>query len=184
MVLRSSVPIAVFAATMTLLGGCASAPDRPAPDLAPAPLAFRQRFLAELDHLELEQLYVLNPHARAPSEAPPSTSFFKGFAVVRQAEPAPIDRRQGRAHRGLRNIMNATSRVAAACFEPGHGARFRSQQGTFDVLVCFACNNYRIYGQTKTDVVGDSFETADAAPWLEAFQSAGLLPNAAAQRSP
>ncbi len=70
---------------------------------------------------------------------------------------------------GERNIMQAASAVAAACFDPAHGARFRGAHGTFDVLVCFGCDNYRISGENPDDVVNDSFEAAETGPWFSAF---------------
>jgi len=157
------------------LVGCARSMSRPAPDLAPAPLAFRRRFLDVLDELELVRLYALNPNGPSRSEAPPDATYFRGYLVSRDAAPAAPDSHQGRAHRGLRNIIEATSAVAAACFDPAQGATFTGNAGTFDALVCFGCNNYRIYGQSKVDVVGDSFEAADARPWFQAFQAAGLI---------
>lgn len=74
--------------------------------------------------------------------------------------------------------MEATTDEAMACFDPGHGARFRGQEGGWDVLVCFSCSSYRVYGQSREDVVGDSFEGAAVAPWSQAFSAAGLGKNA------
>ena len=171
--LQTFIVLARFAFPMALLVGCApTAVSRPAPDLAPAKLEMRQRFLAELDGMELERLYVLDPHGLSAAEPGGGAARFRGYAVAREAEPAAGDRRAGRAHRGLRNIMEATSAVAAACFEPGHGARFRGARGVFDVLVCFGCNNYMIYGENREDVLSDSFEAADAKPWFQAFKAA------------
>lgn len=166
---------AILPLPLAVLFSCAQKSSRPPPDLAPQPLAFRTRFLAALDELELVRLYTLDPYGSSRSEAPPDATYLRGYLVSHHAEPAKVDRRHGRAHRGLRNIMEATSAVAMSCFEPGHGATFAGSSGTFDALVCFGCSNYRVYGQSKTDVVGDSFEAPDSQSWFQAFQAAGLI---------
>lgn len=129
--------------------------------------------------MELERLYGLDPNMRASSsDAPSGARYFGGYLVVHDAAPLAADRYHGQLHRGLRNIMEATSPIAMACFEPGQGARFRGARGTFDVLVCFSCNNYRVTGPSPDDELDDSFEAADAGPWRGAFKAAGLGPRA------
>jgi len=127
--------------------------------------------------MEVEQLYGLDPNGPSAPEALLGATHFANYLVVRQAAPTTADRRGGRLHRGLRNIMEATSAVATACFEPGQGARFRGARGTFDVLVCFSCSNYRVVGPPPRDELNDSFEAADARPWRAAFVAAGLVPS-------
>jgi hypothetical protein len=43
------------------------------------------------------------------------------------------------------------------------------------VLVSIGCGNYRISGQSRDDVFGDSFEAAETKPWYGAFEAAGLF---------
>ncbi|HEX2872032.1 MAG TPA: hypothetical protein VHP33_12265 [Polyangiaceae bacterium] len=162
--------VLIQAAGFALLVGCAP-PPRPAPDLRPQQAAFRARFLRELDSMELERLYKLDPY----QECPEGAITFYSVCVTGEREPAAEDRHAGRAHRGLRNLMEATTTGGMSCFDAIHGATFRGAHGSFDVLVSLGCGNYRIYGQSRDEVVGDSFEGAEARPWFAAFEAAGLL---------
>ena len=74
--------------------------------------------------------------------------------------------------------MEATTTTGISCVDFVHGATFRGAQGTYDVLVSIGCGNYRIYGQSKDDGVGDSFEAAETKPWYGAFEAAGLIKKA------
>lgn len=123
--------------------------------------------------MQLERLYVLDPYGGTAGEPAPAGTHFKN--VVRSAEPAPEDRRNGRAHRGVRNIMEATTTTGVSCVDFVHGATFRGSRGTYAVLVSIGCGNYRIYGQSKDEGMGDAFAAAETNPWYGAFEAAGLL---------
>jgi hypothetical protein len=159
-----------FALPLILVVGCAP-PPRPAPDLRPQQAAFRAQFLRELASMELARLYTLDPYG----DCPPGATTFHSVCVKREGEPAAEDRHAGRAHRGLRNLMEATSNEHMSCVDFVHGATFRGAHGSFDVLVSLGCRNYLISGQSQDDGVGDSFEAADIEPWFGAFEAAGLI---------
>jgi hypothetical protein len=71
--------------------------------------------------------------------------------------------------------MEATTTTGMSCVDFVHGATFRGAKGSYDVLVSLGCGNYRIYGQSRVDIVGDSFAAADMEPWFGAFEAAGLI---------
>lgn len=121
--------------------------------------------------MQLERLYTLDPYG----DCPPDATAFHSFCVKREGQPAAEDRRAGRAHRGLRNIMEATTATSVSCVDFVHGATFRDSKGSYDVLVSIGCGNYRIYGQSRDDGVGDSFAGAETEPWYGAFEAAGLI---------
>jgi hypothetical protein len=165
-----SFRVLIQSAGFALLVGCAP-PPRPVPDLRPQQAAFRAQFLRELESMELERLYTLDPYG----DCPPAATTFHSVCVKREGEPAVEDRRAGRAHRGLRSIIEGTTATGVSCVDFVHGATFRGAKGSYDVLVSISCGNYRISGQGREDVVGDSFEGAETEPWYGAFAAAGLI---------
>lgn len=120
------IALALFA-----LAGCTSPGDRYPPYF-------------EVDDVKQLELYSLAPRGKDDSEPKQTQETFHGWRVLGKTT-IPDSRLQSKISRKLTEGLESQHGGRAACFEPHHGLRIVTDEGTTDMVICFMCDQVNIY---------------------------------------
>ena len=105
-------------------------------------------------------------------DARPFTKKFHHYRVLGQTDVTDLGS-QERVATAIKNAVRDFNGLSAACFNPRHGVRIVTPQGTtYDFVICFECNSVAIYeGEERVPNVGI---TGSSAPLDELLRAAKI----------
>jgi hypothetical protein len=86
-----------------------------------------------------------------PHEKTETADGFHGFSVLGNARVADDVTRSHLIADLIAGLLEPVS--AAACFLPRHGVRAASERGVIDLVICFECNQVRVFPKGWTTTI-------------------------------
>jgi len=100
------------------------------------------RTVAVLEQADQFELLALSPTSTKSDQS------FHGYAVLGAAKISQTDTRR-RLVSALRQSMRESDGTLAACFHPRHGIRATRNGKQVDLVICFECLSFELYGDSE-----------------------------------
>ena|SRR3990167_3578475 len=140
----------------------------------------RTLFRARLARLRVDRVYYIDV-GPAPAGGPKPTKLHR-YRVISASDSLPPSASND-LKSSLGRMLDTSPEFQAMCFIPHHAVSMTDGTDTFDVLVCFNCNNYEV--RSSVGNFGGAFSADERATWDRIFASGGLaLPSEARQPEP
>ena len=128
-----------------------------------------QRFRALLPSLQVDRVYYIGLNENGTDWKKPDR--FHRYRVISSSNSLPPDS-SGDLKSSFGRMLDTQPDSQAGCFIPHHAVSLSRGDETFDVLVCFNCNNYEV--RSPTGDFGGPFSADERATWDKIFATAGL----------
>ena len=132
------------------------------------------RLLRELDSLEPTRFYRLDG-GPANKRMANSLGSFHDVPVLAAGVPGETSLRK-EFKSSLRRVLKSSNGAQSACFYPRHGVTLGDGTQQYDIVLCFECNAFLVYGVDGEVLYMSGFDgDKEAARWDEAFSAAGAV---------